>query len=390
MKRLLPLLIALTLLACTADTADHHDDHDEREADADGPRVVALTPDAVAAARIQVAPATEGRLTATLSLPGRVSLDPRKEAIISAWMDGQIDAIAVRPGDEVQAGTLLGTVQSPELGEAIAAYRAARARDLAADARLERLQRLETEGVSSRSQVLEAEASHSEAEGALEAAEERLRILGVDPSVGDPHEGEHYVSHVPVRSPIAGKVLSAEAAVGRNVAPGQTLFHVGDLSRVWLLVDVYEGDLSKVQPGQAVRFTVAAWPGDTFVGTVEQVGDWVEPKARTIEVRVVVDNPEGRLKPNMFATAALTVDGGAASGVRLPVDAVAKLDGEDVVFVEAAPGRFMARPVTVSDHSATEVLVKAGIADGEPVVIDGAFTLKSEIEKGELGDGHAH
>ena len=353
--------------------------------------VVELRSEAVEAARISVAPATEGRLSPTLTLPGRIALDPRREALVSAWMAGQVDAISVRPGDDVRRGGLLGTVQSPELGEAIAAYRAARARDDAADARLERLQRLEAQGVSSRSQVLEAEASHSEAEGALEAAEERLRILGVDPSIGDPHKGEHYVSHVPLRSPIAGKVLRANAAVGRNVNPGETLFHVGDLSRVWLLVDVYERDLGRVRQDQPVSFTVAAWAGETFQGTVEQVGDWVEPEARTVEVRVVVDNPDGRLKPNMFASATLSIEAeGTESGVALPAGAITELEGRPVVFVQTGEGRFEARPVIVTDRSATEALVTSGVAPGDPVVIDGAFALKSELEKSELGEGHAH
>jgi len=394
MTTLLLFLSALLLSGCALGNAPRHDDqddHDDRGETKEDHGVVELSPEAVASARITVAPASEGRLTPTLTLPGRIGLDPRKEALVSAWMAGQVDAISVRPGDEVRRGGLLGTVQSPELGEAIAAYRAARARDDAADARLERLQRLEAQGVSSRSQVLEAEASHSEAEGALEAAEERLRILGVDPSIGDPHEGEHYVSHVPLRSPIAGKVLRADAAVGRSVSPGETLFHVGDLSRVWLLVDVYESDLGRVRQDQPVSFTVAAWPGETFRGTVEQVGDWVEPEARTIEVRVVVDNPDGRLKPNMFASATLSVEAqGASSGLVLPASAITEVDGQTAVFVQLGDGRFEVRPVTVLERSASEALVTAGLAVGDLVVIDGAFALKSELEKSELGEGHAH
>ena len=397
MTTLLLFLSALLLSSCVAGDAPHPDNHDE-EGDHDSVEepqrdhsVVELRPEAVASARITVAPASLGQLSPTLTLPGRIALDPRKEALVSAWMAGQVDAISVRPGDEVRRGGLLGTVQSPELGEAIAAYRAARARDDAADARLERLERLEAQGVSSRSQVLEAEATHSEAEGALEAAEERLRILGVDPSIGDPHEGEHYVSHVPLTSPIAGKVLRADAAVGRNVSPGETLFHVGDLSRVWLLVDVYERDLGRVRQEQPVSFTVAAWPGETFRGTVEQVGDWVEPEARTIEVRVVVDNPDGRLKPNMFASATLAVEArGTTTGVILPIDAITEVEGQTAVFVQIGDGRFNVRPVTVADRSASEALVSTGVSAGDLVVTDGAFALKSELEKSELGEGHAH
>ncbi|MCB9777684.1 MAG: efflux RND transporter periplasmic adaptor subunit [Alphaproteobacteria bacterium] len=387
MTRLVSML--LLLAACAGSTEPPHDEHADEHAG--GHAEVVLTPEAVAAARIVVAPVAEGALSPELTLPARVALDPRKEAIVSAWIGGQVDAIAVRTGDAVRAGQTLGTVQSPELGEAIAAYRAAKARDDAADARLERLKRLEADGVAARSQVLDAEADHAEAEGALEAAEERLRILGVDPSKGDPHAGEHYVSHVPVRSPIAGKVLSTEASVGRRVDPGDTLFHVGDLAQVWLLLDVYERDLAAVRVDQPVGFTLEAWPGERFEGRVDQVGDWVEPTSRTIEVRVVVDNPESKLKPNMFATATLAVavpDG--RRGMVVPADAVQAIDGREVVFVEEEAGRYEARDVTVTERTSAQALIGAGLEPGQRVVHEGAFALKSELEKGELGEGHAH
>jgi cobalt-zinc-cadmium efflux system membrane fusion protein len=385
MNRLSPLVFAF-LLGCFSAPDAVHDDHAPPKND-----VVELTPEAIAAARIEVRPVEESVLSDGLTLPGRVVLDPRKDAIVSTWIAGQVDAIAVRPGETVTRGQQLAQVQSPELGEAVGTFRTANARDEAADARLERLKRLEADGVSSRAQILEAEADHAEAEGDLEAAEERLKVLGVSLDVGNPHDGHHFPSRVPVRSPIAGKVLTANASVGERVDPGQTLFHVGNLDEVWLLLDVYERDLARVRKGQAVRFSVEAWPEETFEGEVAQVGDWIEPDARTIEVRVVVANPDHKLKPNMFANAELTTNREVPErGIILPLGAVVKLKGVDVVFVEETTGHFVARPVVVGKHTATQVLLASGLALGESVVIEGAFVLKSELEKGELGDGHAH
>ena len=361
---------------------EHGDEHGEE---------VALSAEAVEAARIEVAPAREGALSGVLELPARVALDPREEAVISAWIEGQVDSIQVRPGDSITKGQLLATVQSPELGQAVAAYRAAVALDRAADARLERLKRLEADGVSSRAEVLDAEAEHAGTAGALEAAEERLRIMGVDPSIGDPHSGQHFSSRVPVISPVEGEVFRTEVVAGQRVAPGDTLFHVGDLESIWLLMDLYERDLSKIAVGQEVRFTVAAWPEQSFTGTVEQVGDWVEPEARTVEVRAVVANPDHKLKPNMFATAAVTVGGGEGiRGIILPEGAIAEVEGREVVFVEEEPGTYVARPVRVADRTGSNVLIAEGVEVGEPVVVAGSFALKSELAKSELGEGHAH
>lgn len=388
-------LLMLSLSCSEVDHDDHegHDDHQEESEghdEHDGERVVELTPEAVASARIRVDPAKTSVLAGTVSLPGRIALDPRKEALVSAWISGQLDAIRVRPGDVVTKGQLLAKVQSPELGEAVAAFRAAKAADDAADAKLARLVRLEGEGVTARSQVLAAEAEHAAAVGAMEAAEERLRILGVDPTLGDPHEGDHFPSQVPIRAPLAGKVLMTDATVGERVEPGATLFHIGDLDEVWLLVDVYEGNLGAVSTDQGVTFTVEAWPQETFVGTVEQIGDWVEPQARTVEVRVVVPNADHRLKPNMFAEAQLTVAANGPVGVVLPAEALVDLDGEHVVFIEEEPGHYEAREVQVASTTTDQVQIAQGVEAGEPVVIDGAFALKSELEKGELGEGHAH
>ena len=385
-----PWFLWLALVGCGSSPSGHDvDGHDDHRAHGDG--IVELTPEALSAARIVVSNAEEGTLANGLSLPARVALDPRKEAIVSAWIAGQVDTIAVRPGDDVTRRQTLARVQSPELGEAVAAYRTAKARDDAADARLERLRRLEADGVSSRAQVLESEADHAEAEGALEAAEERLRILDVPLDVGDPHKGEHFPSRVPVRTPIAGTVLTANASVGERVEPGQSLFHVGDLDEVWLMLDVYERDLPAVRQGQTVRFSVEAWPEQTFEGAVAQVGDWIEPDARTIEVRVVVANPEHKLKPNMFATAELSVEREAPqTGVILPAAAVQRVEGAEVVFVEQEAGHFAARPVVVAERTSAQVRLGSGVAPGERVVTEGAFALRSELEKGELGDGHAH
>ena len=364
-----------------------HDEHTEDHA----PGTIALRPEALAAARIRVEAASEGTLASGITLPARVALDPRKEAMVSAWIAGQVDGIDVRTGDRVRRGQRLARVQSPDLGEAVAAFRTAKARDEAADARLERLERLEADGVTSRAQVLQAEADHAEAEGALEAAEERLRVLGMSLDVGSPHAGEHFPSRVPVKSPIDGTVLTASASVGERVEPGQTLFHVGDLDEVWLLLDLYERDLAAVRQEQQVKFSVEAWPEATFEGTVAQVSDWIEPASRTVEVRVVVANPEHKLKPNMFAQATLEVGQRTAeTGVVLPAAAVVRRDGAEVAFVEQQPGRFEVRPVVVAERTSAQVLLSAGLQPGERVVVDGAFALESELDKGALGDGHAH
>jgi cobalt-zinc-cadmium efflux system membrane fusion protein len=382
----------LWLLACNPFGGDEpgHDEHDEH-GDEHAPAVVTLAPEALAAAALGIAPAEERALRATLSVPGHIRLDPTKEAQVGARTSGQLDAIHVRTGDRVAKGQVLATVQSLELGEAVAAWHGAEARADSAAARKRRLVQLEAEGVSSEAQVLDAEAELAVASGDLEAAEERLRILGVDPTGIDPSKGEHFPSHFPIRAPIAGELLATSASVGQAVDPGTALFHLGDLDTVWVMLDLYERDLSRVAVGQDVAFGVDAFPGETFHGTVEQVGSLVQPEARTVEIRVVVPNPDHRLKPNMYARADLDVGSASgASGVVVPAEAVQEIEGKKVVFVAEGGGTFRPVEVSVAEEAGDEVRLGAGLVAGQPVVVKGAFTLKSELTKGELGEGHAH
>ena len=168
------------------------------------------------------------------------------------------------------------------------------------------------------------------------------------------------------------------------------MFHVGNLDEVWVLLDVFERDISRVSEGQQVRFSVDAWPGEAFAGTINWVGSVVESDSRTIEVRLVVENPDHRLKPGMFGRAELGAAAtAAASTIVVPAEAVQDVEGRASVFVEE-DGAFEARPVTLGERNAVEVQVLSGVEAGEPIVVKGAFTLKSELAKAEMGEGHAH
>lgn len=394
MSPLRTVLLGLLLSACGSSSAPTEAEHAEgSERGEHGAEEVVLTPAALEAARLRIQPAEQASFAASLHVPGRIQLDPAREARVSARMQGTIEAIRVAAGDRVQKGQVLATVQAHDLGEALAAWHKARARVASASARKERLTTLEEEGVASRAQVLDAQSELSQAMGDMEAAEERLKVLGVpEPDDVNLGKGEHFPSEFPITSPIAGEVLAASVSVGQSVAPGDALFHVGDLDRVWLLLDLSERDLSRVAPGQPVTFTVDAWPQATFSGTVDKVGSWIEPDARTLEVRVVVDNPDHRLKPNMYANAQLgqAPDADAPIGIVVPADAVQELEGRQVVFVAEGEGRFEARPVAIAERNAEQVLLASGVQAGEAIVVEGAFTLKSELVKGELGEGHAH
>ena len=375
------MIASLLLLGCTVATPDAP----EAAAALDQPDVVTLSPAALSNASLRVEPLAPTPLAGTGVAPARVALDPRREAHVSAVTGGQLERILVRPGDAVSANQALATVLSPDLGEAIGAHLSAGARLEVATAKRDRVAQLLADGVSSKSQLADAGAEYTVAAAEHEAAEERLRVFGVEPASVTPGKGQHFSSRFSVRTPVAGTVLTIDAALGRSVEPGDALFHVGNLDEVWILADVYERDLAAVKPGSAMSFTVDAYGDEQFTGTVDQVGEWLDPDSRTAEVRIVVPNADHRLKPNMFAKARLSLaDGRVADGLALPADAVQTVAGKPSAFVEVEPGKYAVRTVRVEPLADGRVQVLAGLTAGDRVVVDGAFTLKSELAKSEL------
>ncbi len=377
------------LISCSGPAEEHHEEAEGGHGD-HGDEVV-LGSTALANARLRVVELTPSALDAETTVPARITLDPRREARVSAVTAGTLERILVRPGDTIATGGSLGTVLSPDLGTAIGDHLAASARLDTARARRDRIETLRAGGFSSLAEMAQAEADYTVAAAEAEAAEERLRVFGVSPERVRPKEGEHFSSRFAVKSPIDGEVLSIDVSLGASVDSGDPLFHVGNLDEVWLILDVYERSLAKVQVGAPVSFTADAYGDEVFTGTVDQIGGWLDPDSRTAEVRVVVPNPDHRLKPNMFAKARLALGGeGHGEGLVVPADAVQDVEGRPSAFIEEEPGRYAVRPVRTEPLPDGRLRVVSGLEAGDKVVFEGAFTLKSELAKSELGEGHAH
>lgn len=245
----------------------------------------------------------------------------------------------------------------------------------------ERERRLEEQGISSRRELLEAERALRQAEAALLRAGERLQALGA--GVGD---GSQFT----VTAPFNGVVVQKHATQGEVVGPADQLFTVADLGRLWIELDIYERDLQRVALGQPVRVTTRAYPDRRFDGEIVYIGDILDATSRTVRARVEVENPDGALRPGMFARAAIRVSG-ESSVVVVPRGAVQTIEGRQVVWVEGAlPSRFRAQPVeTGQTLEGDSVEILAGLEPGDRIVTEGAFTLKAQLSKGEFG-GHAH
>jgi cobalt-zinc-cadmium efflux system membrane fusion protein len=364
--------------------------HEEGEA-------IELSAEAVETAGIVTAPAASRRLRAELETTGSVDFDERRFAHVSPRVGGRVESVPVELGEAVHAGQVLARIDSIDLGQAVGDYLQSRARAELARETLEREERLFRERVSSEQEMLSARAASREADAALRGAEERLHLLGMsNAEVTKLGYDQPRVSIYEVRAPLAGTIVAKEVTRGEMVEPQSQLFQVADLSRVWVWIDVYERDLARVHLGDGVTVEVDAYPGTPFTGEVVYLGSSVQSETRTARARIEVPNPEGRLRPGMFARVRildphLSADSpGTVDVIAVPEAAVQRDGDRSVVFVALGEGRFEPRTVKLGRRGEGFVEVLEGVAAGEPVVVEGAFFVKSELAREELGGGHGH
>lgn len=341
---------------------------------------VQLDSAALAMAGIRMAEA-EAVSTNTLPVTGTITYDQNRVSHIGPKTEGRITTLHVDIGARVRRGQVLAVLESAEVGATRADLHEAAALLEIAKENYEREKRLEAQGISSRKELLDAEAELRRTQAAVQGARERLRVLGAGHGEG----GEFAIT-----APFDGVVVEKHATLGEVADPSDQLFTVADLSRLWIELDIYERDLQRVAEGQAVRVTTAAYPGRVFPARIVYLGDILDPDKRTVRARVELENPDGALKPGMFATARIET-GGGTTVVAVARDAVQNIESRQVVWVPGdEPGEFRARPVELGESlDGGRVQILAGLEAGEPVVVAGAFTLKSELSKGEFG-GHGH
>ncbi len=362
--------------ACGAADTELEDDHDETEL-AD---VVEL--DSLQAAATDLEVGVAGSLPPdTIDLTGSFTFVPTRVSHIGPRMEGRISRVKVEVGDEVKAGQTLAILDSPELSAAQAAwFRSAVVRDVNRR-NYERVERLFTTGIISERRRLEAEGELRKSESELAAAERTLSAHGAEP---DSAASGLFV----LRSPLSGVVVDKHATIGEVVGPDAILFTVGDPNLLWIILDVYEADLSRVRVGAPVVLTTEAYPGRSFDGRTAYVAAVVDTTSRTVKVRVEIPNPGRVLKPGMFARARLVLaDDAPLLGV--PEAAIQTVGGVSAVFRPEGERRYRVQPVVIGRTRAGGwVEVLDGLSPGDSVVVRGSFALKSELERESFGEGH--
>jgi cobalt-zinc-cadmium efflux system membrane fusion protein len=307
-----------------------------------------------------------------VSLTGRITFDEDRTQRVATPIDGRATAIMVKLGDRVKPGQSLIELSSPQVGQLQADAQKTQQDMMVAQKTVDRVHKLKVDGAVSEKEVGQAEADLQKAKADVGRTAAQLRSIGI--SASDPAVA------VAIRAQVAGTVVERNVLVGQEVRADATtpLMTVTNLETVWVNADVYEQDLGLITSGAVVNVKVPAYPGDTFAGTVAHLGDVVDPTSRTVKLRCVVPNPNGKLKPEMFAKISLA-DAQGKQVLVIPARAVLNEAGKFRVIVVDG-NTFRPVGVDVGPEVDGRVRVLSGLKTGDKVVTDGALFLKHDID----------
>ncbi|MBI5495920.1 MAG: efflux RND transporter periplasmic adaptor subunit [Deltaproteobacteria bacterium] len=359
--------------------------HDGKHADEhEGlPTRVRLSAAAHDEAAVRTEPVTAGQLGPTVDITGEVMADPDHVARVTARVAARVREVRFREGDLVKQGAVLVVLESAELARARAAWTSADARARGARASAERAAAAFREGLVPVQQVAVAESDATALEADALAARQVLGAFGAVRAQAPEEAALAYVA-----APISGRVVARDAVLGQGVAPDHVLATVVDMQRVFFQGRLFEKNLADVQPGRAADVRLNAYPSEVFAGRVEAVGHQVDPTARTFVARIALTNRGDLLKLGLFGTARIVVDRPAAGPqvLAVPLSAVTRVAGRDVVFVAHPGGDYEVHPVTLGQSAAGRVEIIEGLRAGETVVVEGVFSLKSLVLKSTFGE----
>lgn len=309
-----------------------------------------------------------------LDVTGSVNPDVSREVPVISLASGRVVDIRARLDDNVKKGQLLLRVQSPDITNAYDAYLKAVNDEQMTNKAFLRTKDLYAHGAVALGVLEQAEDAEKDAKADLDAATQQLTTLGVSK--------EHPSSIVNVYAPISGVIVAQNvtnaAAAGVTYTGSSTLFTIADLSRVWVICDVYENDLPKLRLGQTATINLNAYPGKVLTGRVSDIGPVLDPTLRTAKVRIEVANP-GILRLGMFVTATIESQTKQTHAV-VPASAILHLHDRNWVFVPAGDKKFQRVEVATGDvlpGNRQELL--SGIAPGQNVVAN-VLSIEETLE----------
>jgi cobalt-zinc-cadmium efflux system membrane fusion protein len=363
------------LAGCSSADREHASQmtsYSARAASSATPRLFTIPEDQIA--HVQVVTVEPAPLSRTLRLTGAVAYNAFKTTPVITQVGGPVTRILVVPGQHVKQGEPMLNVSSPDYSQLLDAYLKAADSSRLSEKNYARAQDLYQHHAIAERDLEQAESDRNQAHADLDAAEQGMKILGIkNPAdlAKTPASAQ-----IPVLAPIGGEVVERLVSPGQVVQAGQTqAFTISDLSTVWVLANVYQADLAFVRSGEDVAVQTDAYPG-TFHGRISYVSPALDPNTRTLQARIVVDNPGEKLKRDMYCTVTVTA-GTVANAITVPNASVMRDDNnQPFVYVATGTNQFGRRDVEIGESENGLTQIVKGVSPGEKVVGDGSLFLQ--------------
>jgi cobalt-zinc-cadmium efflux system membrane fusion protein len=369
------LALAMTLTACSSDDRKRPGQmtsYSSNGSPSSAPQLFTIPQDQMA--HIQVVTVQPTRLVRTLRLTGTVAYNAFNTTPVITQVGGPVSRILVVPGQHVKTGQPMLDVSSPDYSQLLDAYLKAADSFRLADKNWVRAQDLYQHHAIAQRDLEQAESDRNQAQADLNAAEQGMKILGIK-NPGDLAKAPSSAL-IPVLAPIGGEVVERLVSPGQVVQAGQTqAFTISDLSNVWVLANVYQADLGAVRTGDDVVVETDSYP-DRFHGRISYVSPALDPNTRTLQARIVVDNPGEKLKRDMYCTVTVTA-GTIPNAIALPDAAVLRDDNnQPFVYLAIGANQFGRRDVEIGESLDGKTHILRGLSPGERVVGDGSLFLQ--------------
>jgi cobalt-zinc-cadmium efflux system membrane fusion protein len=323
---------------------------------------------------VQIVTITPSKVTRVLRLSGNVTYNAFHTTPVITNVGGPVSQILVVPGESVHKGQPLLEIASPDYSQMRAAYLKARSAFHVADRNFARAQDLYAHHAIAERDLLQAESDRNLAQADLDATEQALKILGI--TKPDDLEKAPSSPQIPLLAPIGGEIVERDVAPGQLLTAGATqAFVISDMSSVWVLANVYQNDLAYVKAGDPVDVQTDSYP-DTFHGKISFLSPALDPNTRTLQARLVVDNPGGKLKNNMYCVATVTA-GVIPNAIAVPDAAILRDDqNQPFVYVATGSNQFGRRGVEIGQSQGGQTQILKGLSAGEKVAGDGSLFLQ--------------
>ena len=356
MKNILFILFAFTAIiftSCSRSSAEHEEHAEEsstvaeaHEGESGGAHVdeVTITPEQMQQMGIVVEALKGGSVNAELQRPATVIFNPDKTVQVGPRISTKVENIQVDLGQKVTKDQSLAILSSVELGKIKAEYLTLLSQYETLDKAYSREKKLYGEKIGSESDYLQAKAAFEDVQAKLESSKETLKLFGI--AADNIGKDDFPLSYFTLKSPISGVIHKRNLSPGQTISPESTPIHIVNNSQMWVMIDAYENDISKIKKGQNISLTIKSLPGKAFEGKIDWISDALDKDTRTVKIRATVPNPDGLLKNGMYGTASILSDTDANRPI-VPVEAIQTFENSAVVFVPSdEKDTFMPVPIT--------------------------------------------